>query len=206
MEHVLLPVLPQVFGHGATAGSFALSGDKIVNTMAISMGGFKEGAITYYPVINQLSVSTNGSGLLSEFRGNCDLKAGIDMNFAVRTDNRVFFNPLTKGIGFQPDPHPVSNHEAHIPWYWWFLGPIARGIMEIVVNAIADGVASSLTRDAGEKITIARHPPLSIKWAETSALDVQDAGVNFGFYMRGQLVRKQYAWRSGNLVELQLAS
>ena len=183
MENVLLPALPQVFGNGATAGSFALSGGgAIVNTVAIDMGGFEVGGIVYHPMVDNLSINTSGSGLFSEYRGNCDLKAGITMNFSVCTDNRVFFNPQTKGIGFQPDPNPVTNHEAHIP---------SRGIMEVVVNAIANGIASSLTRDAGEKITIVRNPPLSIKWAETSALDVQDAGVNRSFYMRGALTHKQ---------------
>ena len=187
LEHVMMPVLPSVFGNGTTPSSFALRDNTIVNTQTIRMDGIKEGAITYYPNLTSLAIKTNGSGLASDYRGDVDLKAGISMTFIVRPDNKVVYNPNTKTIGFQPDPNPSSSTSVDIPWYWWFLGPIARGIMEIIVRVIADGISNSLTKDVGDQITITKNPPLSIQWTETSALDVQNAGVEFAFFMQGSL-------------------
>ena len=109
------------------------------------------------------------------------------MSFRVRTKNRVIFNPADKSISFLPDPNPDSSHDADIPWYYWFLCPLARGITELVVKLISDGVASALDQLASQALTIARNPPQSIQWEGTSALNVTTAGVNDSFYMMGQL-------------------
>jgi hypothetical protein len=190
MEYVLLPSMPSVFAHEASAGDFGLDGSAIVNTATLAIDGIKQGAITYYPQIDKLRIETNGSGLFSQYTGYCDLKAGLSMKYQIHTDNAVYFNPLTKGIGFQPDPKPRNSYDVHIPWYWWFLGLIVRGIMEIIVIAISDGIASKLTRNAGEKISLAKNPPSSIQWTETSALNVENASINMNFYMQGSLNQK----------------
>jgi hypothetical protein len=191
LEHVIRPGLPQAFGHGTSEATFSYEAGSgsIVNTKAIPTDGIKEGAITYHPKIRKLSITTDGRGLRSSYQGDCDLKAGITMKFWINTKNPAVYEPARKTIAFLPDRDPDSRHEADIPWYLSFLGLLVKPIVEIVVKLVADGIAKSLTRQAGEKISLTRNPPTSIQWVETRALNVQSAAVDKGFFMQGTLVR-----------------
>lgn len=191
LEHVIRPGLPQAFGHGTSAATFSYDAGSrsIVNTKAIPTDGVKEGAITYHPKIRKLSITTDSSGLRSSYQGDCDLKAGITMKFWINTKNPAVYNAESKAIAFLPDRNPDSRHEADIPWYLSFLGLLVKPIVELVVKLVADEIAKSLTRQAGEKISLTRNPPTSIHWVETRTLNVQAAAVHQGFFMQGTLVR-----------------
>lgn len=189
LKYVIMPSLPQVFKHNTSPSTFSYNAvdRSIFNTAPIPVDSVKEGAITYYPRITSLRMRTNGSGLENNFAGDCDLKAGIDMKYWVDTDNQATFDPVSKGIGFLPDPDPSSRDESDIPWYFFFLGPIVILIVELVVKIIKDGIAGTLSHEIGEKVSLTKNPPTSIQWTDTSKLDVQFAAVNKGFYMEGNL-------------------
>jgi Clostridium P-47 protein len=189
LRNVIQPALPAVFGHGASAESFVF--DKatasIKNTVTLDMNGIKKAAITYYPQILSLNMTTTGSGLASNYAGNCDMRAGISLKFWVDPRNDSIYDSSTKTIDFIPDSNPSSRTDVDIPWYWWFLGPLVRGITELIVQAIASSIASSLTLDIGKFMTIAKNPPTSVQWNGTESIDVRAASLNVGFYMQGML-------------------
>ncbi|WP_213803464.1 TULIP family P47-like protein [Granulicella sp. dw_53] len=186
LRNVILPALPTAYGTQPSV--FTLDEDKglIRNTRTFETKSVKSGAITYYPVISSLSVSTNGEGLETSISGSCDLKGGISMTFGIKARNRSRFDASSKTITFLSDPNPESWHSADIPWYYWFLGPIAVLITELVVKLIADSIASQLDSLAREALSITKNPPQSVHWTGTQILDVKVAGVNGAFFMMGQ--------------------
>lgn len=189
LANVVMPTLPQVFRHGTTSNTFVYNAQQkaILNTATIPTDSVKEGAITYYPQITGLRISSNAVGLVSHYEGNCDLKAGIYMYYWIDTANPAVYDRNNKTIAFLPDNNPSSRHESDIPWYFWFLGLLVKPIVDFIVSLIARGIAGSLSKDVGEKISITKNPPTSIQWSETQALNVQNAVVNEGFYMQGAL-------------------
>jgi hypothetical protein len=187
LKHVIQPYLPAAYHTVPGSFVFDQASQSIRNTGSFQAQSLKVGAITYYPRIDELTLTTNAEGLSTYIRGYCDLYAGISMTFTIRTKNKAVFNLADKTISFLPDPSPDSSHDANIPWYYWFLGFIAALITELVVKLISDGIASALDDLARQALSIAKTPPQSIQWTDTTALDVNSAGVNDSFYMMGQI-------------------
>ncbi|MGY2049229.1 TULIP family P47-like protein [Methylobacterium sp. JK268] len=187
LRNVVLPFLPTAYQ--ASPADFRLdeAARTIRNVRSFETIAVKSGAITYHPVIRALAVATDGEGLVTQVEGFCDLKAGITMTFRLKARNRSRFDAATQTLAFEPDPNPQSQHSADIPWYFWFLGPIAVLITELVVKLIADSVAAQLGTLARDALSITKNPPQSVQWTGTRPLDVKAAGVNGAFYMMGSV-------------------
>ena len=192
LEHVIMPALPDAFGHGASAASFyydAASG-RVVNTTTLDMASVREGLIDYYPKIRTISFGVSGSGLdVDVAQGTCDLKLGISMTFSVRSVNKIGFDAASKGLVFRPDDSPESHHSADIPWWFWIGGPLVRLIVEVVVRVIANGLAGSLTSAMKNVLSPAQNPPTSIQWRDTADLEIATAWVDGNFVMQGDFAR-----------------
>ncbi|MBO0610349.1 TULIP family P47-like protein [Myceligenerans salitolerans] len=191
LEHVIMPSLPAAFGHGATPASFAYDAQtgQIVNLKRLDMNSVREGAIDYHPEIGKLRLGIDGSDLRGRYEGWCDLKAGISMDFWIHPENPIVYDDRTKALAFLADGSPKSGYDADIPWYWWLGGPLVRAIVEIVVPAIASGIADSLTSSVGSMLSPARNPPTSIRWAGTEDLQIATAWVDDDFVMTGDFTR-----------------
>jgi hypothetical protein len=187
LKNVIQPYLPAAYSTVASSFKLDQASQTIRNNVSFNTQSVKVGAITYHPRIDQLTVTTNAEGLSTHIEGYCSLYVGISMKFTVRTKNKATFNSAAKTISFLPDPNPESSHNANVPWYYWFLGPIAVLITELVVKIISNNLASALDKLAREALSIAKTPPQSIQWRDTTALDVSSAGVNDAFYMMGQI-------------------
>lgn len=187
LEHVIMPTLPVVFGHGATAASFAYDAGagQIVNLATLTMSSVRKGLIDYTPEIRTMRLGIDGASLRGKYTGWCDLKAGISMTFWVDPVNPIVYDDATKSLAFLADGSARSGYSADIPWWWWAAGPLVRLIVEIVVQAIAAGLADSLTSAAGSMLSPARNPPTSIRWQATQDLQIADARVDGDFVMRG---------------------
>lgn len=186
LQNVIQPLLPAAFGHGASASSFTYdSGAGLIrNTGDLATDGVTKGAITYYPTITALAMGLAGSALTTSVSGNCDLKLNIEMTFSISTANASAFNAGDKSIAFQRDPNPQQHHDASIPWYDFFLGPIPDLIMAIVIPVIADGIADSLSGEM-ESFSLARTPPQSVSWSGLGGLTVSNAWLDGALVLEG---------------------
>jgi hypothetical protein len=187
LQYVIMPSLPAVFGHGASESSFTFNSAeaKIENTRSLEMDSVRSGAIDYYPRIDRLRMRIDNAALAGEYSGYCDLKAGISMTFWVNPSNKITYDAATKSLSFLADGNAPNGHDADIPWYWWFLGPVVRLIVEIVVRTIAQSLAGSLTTKVGAMVSPAKNPPTSIQWRDTANLNVGAAEVAGDFIMWG---------------------
>lgn len=187
LKNVILPYLAAAYQTTPDSFYFDVQSHAIRNRHSFTTLAVKEGAITYYPQIDQLLIVTTTDGLGTTIEGSCSLYAGISMTYKIRTHNKAQFYPIDKAIAFLPDPKPQSSHHADIPWYYWFLGLLVKPIVDAVVEAIADGIAESLDNFAGQALSLAKNPPHSIQWTDTEPLDVTVAGVDGSFYMMGHV-------------------
>lgn len=187
LKNVIQPALPDVFKTASASFVYNPSRENIQNTKTIAMPAVKSGAIFYYPELSLFHTGTTGSGLTSKYEGYCDLKAGISMRFWIDPTNEAIYNPEYKMLYFLSDPSPVTRNEVHIPWYWWFSGLLIRGIMELIVRAVGNSIAQSLTTDVSKYLTLTKNPPTSVQWTGTEQLNIQAASLNVGFYMQGNL-------------------
>lgn len=98
LQHVMMPGLPTVFGHGTTPDAFIdnHTSQYVQNTRNIALNSVKSGAINYDPQLSTFGLTTTGDGLASKYEGSCDLKAGINMRFWIDPKNRVIYNDETK--------------------------------------------------------------------------------------------------------------
>lgn len=187
LKNMIQPFLPAAYH--TTPDSFYLDqpSEAIRNTHSFATQSIVAGAITYFPYIDGLAITTDAEGLSTQVNGSCSLYAGINMTFSIRTRNKAVYNPDDKKISFLPDTSPESTHHADIPFYFWFLGPIGELITELVVTLISDSIAASLAQLAGQALSIAQNPPQSIQWTDTMPLSVTSAGINESLFMMGQV-------------------
>lgn len=190
LEKLILPILPQAYQ--TTGDSFRFDKDKgaIVNGRTFRTFSVKSGAITYYPEITSFELRIEGNGIRTAIRGKCDMKAGIWMSFYVNSWNEAVFDPGSKLLTFRPDPNPISDSNADIPWYLYFLGLLVIAITEICVKVISKDIASKLSDLLKSALSITQNPPRVVEWTGTEGFDVTNAGLEGALYMMGTIREK----------------
>ncbi|MFA5385888.1 MAG: TULIP family P47-like protein [Eubacteriales bacterium] len=187
LQNVILPQMPRMYP-GTSPGDFKFSADdhQIQNTAKYPAEKVKSGAIWYYPEIKKLKMYIEGGELRTDIQGDCDLKAGISMTFTLNIKNTMSFDPNIQTVRFNSDPSPYGEHDADIPWYFWFFTPIGKAITQIVVAAISDSIANSLKSDLS--INVKGIPTQSVHWTGAGQdMKVTRAGLNTCFYMQGMV-------------------
>ncbi|HET7462933.1 MAG TPA: hypothetical protein VFJ82_16895, partial [Longimicrobium sp.] len=178
--------LPRALSTTADSFRYDPGSGSIVNTGSFGTESVTEGLITYHPEVTSLSVTTNGDGLTMQVSGGCDLKGNISMTYSVTSRPALTFDPGTQTIGFTPDPSPESSHDADIPWYYAFLGPLAEGITHLVVKLISDGIADSLTGDLGQS-ALPQAATQTMQWPGMRPVHIDSAVLDGCLVMRGTL-------------------
>ena len=186
LEQLIRPALPQVFGGSANAGCFGYDPVKHVITAAHQFGiaEVKEGAIWYTPNVTTLSLGVVGGSLAMAVNGNCDLKAGISMDFWVTSQYPMQYQAATAKISFGGDPHANSGHSASIPWWFWAGGLLVEAITQIVVSVITDSLASDLSSRIGS-VGLAALAGQPVTWQGMSQFEVTGARLDGSLMISG---------------------
>lgn len=184
MQQVVQPLLPGVWGHGATAATFRYDArdHALLNQGNLGVDGVQKGAITYYPSVNAMRMVVNGGNLVSTVSGDCDLKMGMSMTFTITTTSLASYNTTTKTIAFAPDPNPQQTHDSDIPWYDYMMGAIPSLIIALVVPAIASGITTNLTAQL-QQISVLGNAPQAVQWTGLGSTKVARGGLAGGFYL-----------------------
>jgi hypothetical protein len=93
--------------------------------------------------------------------------------------------PAAGRIGFQRDPSPQTSHSWSIPWYDWFMGPIADAIMAIVVAILSKDLADSVSAKVGA-VAVFQQIPQFVAWSGLDALAVTGASFDDALCLRGR--------------------
>jgi Clostridium P-47 protein len=188
MQNIVLPILPSAFPN-TSAQTFQCSNGVITNTGEFGTPGVTKGAITYHPEVTSLQVTSTDNYLQVATSGNVDLDMpNASMDFSVTAKNVLTYDQGSNTLTFQPDPNPMTSHSNNIPWYDYVLialtGGIALAIFSIVVPLIASEIADDLN-SGSSGIDLTKAPPKTVQWQGMQSFQVQDAGLDDLFYMRG---------------------
>lgn len=193
LQYIVMPGLPNSYGHGTTASTFKMTGNAITNNGDIGCDAQKWGLIWYYPGISSLNVGIQSGSLVTNASGRFDITglANAYVTFSIGSTNPCKFHPDQKTISFDADPNPTQNYDKVIPWYDWigaaFGGLIILGIVAGVMYAVTGAVASAVSSaiNASGNISVANNVPYNVAWNGLTTFDVKDAGLSDAFYMKG---------------------
>lgn len=147
LEHLILPGLLQLY-QNANAGNYRYDESQIVNIPNMRMKEIKSGLIWYTPIVfagcNPARIL--GNNIAIDYRGNCDLYAGIDMKWDGWLRMKLVLNGNT--INFAKDSSNF-NKDVDIPWYLAWLSPIVSLITNIVAAVISDDLISAIANQGG---------------------------------------------------------
>lgn len=161
LEKLIMPLLPAVFGNGASADSFQydFSNHAITNNGTIDLNSVSEGPFNYYPKISNLSISVQGDCLRTAFQGTCDMHIETvdDMTFSYIANNKVVYDDSQAKFIIQPDPNPQKDHNLNLHWYNYLeAGPVlVLGVVGLIFGAIAAAVTSAIEDSIGSDSTSA---------------------------------------------------
>ncbi|WP_198035240.1 TULIP family P47-like protein [Streptacidiphilus rugosus] len=188
LRHLIAPGLPQVFGGGADPGCFGFdpNAHQITAAHPFSTQSVKEGAIWYTPRVSQLRVGVVGSALAVQVSGDCDLKAGISMNWWSTSQHLVRFDPAGQRLVVDGDPNARSGHSASIPWWFWAGGLIVEGITQAVVAVIVESLSSALNSRMGT-VGLGALPARNVRWLDAAGSTVTGAGLDGSLMLGGTL-------------------
>ncbi|MEZ0092564.1 TULIP family P47-like protein [Streptacidiphilus sp. EB129] len=183
---LVAPGLPQVFGGGANPGCFGYDPARHAITAAHSFGtaSVKEGAIWYTPQVTSLSLGVVGGALALAVSGNCDLKAGISMDWWITSQYPMRYDPARQSITFGGDQNSRSGHTAHIPWWFWAGGALVEAITQIVVTMISDSLAGDLSARLGST-GLGAMAATSVHWQGVQAFDAASARLDGALMVNG---------------------
>lgn len=185
LQRVIGPAMADAFGVAHSALHF-VAADHSVQGGGFGIGGVKSGAITYYPNVAGLRATIDNDHLVTAVHGDCDMKMNITLHFGVQTRSPLTFDATHQTIGFAKDPSPEKHKDVSIPWYDWFLGPVADAILAIVVNVIADDLGDKINNGITSSSALAGIPS-AIVWTSVQAPRITEAILQSALVMRATI-------------------
>lgn len=187
LMNVIAPSLAKSVNTGVDAFYYDSGARVLRNNRRLWTKPVKSGAITYDPWIDRLEIRSGQGDLQGRYSGGVDLKAGISMTYEITANNAASYNVSGGTLSFLPDPKPGTSHQADIPWYWFFGGPIVAAIVAIVVAVISKDIANDISKDNRERLALGKFPPSSILWGGSDAIAVTTVGVADSLYIFGNV-------------------
>lgn len=147
LENLILPGLLDLY-QDATPREFAHEDNSLLNIPALRMQAIKSGAIWYTPVVfkrrNQARII--GDVVSVDYLGDCSLYAGIVMKWS----GEVEMLPQLKNNVITFVKHSsYFRRQVHIPWYLFWISPVASVIAAAVSSSISDDLISAISARGG---------------------------------------------------------
>lgn len=184
LSAMVLPGLASAFGIARTA-LHDVPGPAIQSTGGFGIGDVRSGLITYHPQVEGLTATIDNGVLVTAVHGTCDMKMNIALRFAVQTRAPLSFDAARQAVGFLRDPAPVVHKDVSIPWYDWFLGPVADAILAAVVNIIADDLSRRIDGGIAATSSLSDLPSV-VAWTGLAAPRLTSARLENALVLTGR--------------------
>ncbi len=206
LEHILLPLLPQAYGHGATAANFAYQPcdpntitvgqpvcdetfGQIVNRGNLGCDSVRVGLIDYYPYVTDMTLTVEDNAVNVATAGRATITGmGSDyISFTIHQRNPVTYNPTTGKLSMQADPNPSANYERHISAGGLIAMPlinlIANGIVDVMVSKISQSITGAVS--TSQLNGIGEAAPAAVRWNGLEHFQVTAGKLNTALALRG---------------------
>jgi hypothetical protein len=193
MEHVIQPALPRAFRGNCDAGDFRYDSSTGVLGLGrdFNLDSVEVGLIDYTPEVQSFSYEIEDSAMSCFVATRTDITGLTDayVTNSVTSKNPATFDPETRSLSFEPDPHQSTTQDTHIPCWEKIVGALTLGIMNAVIGAVslaienaAGDATSSKTADALGQVA-----PGLVTWSGQKSLTIDAGGLADNVYMTGVL-------------------
>ncbi|QOS99898.1 TULIP family P47-like protein [Brevibacterium sp. JNUCC-42] len=208
LEHIVMPELPNSFGHGATINHFRFESTSpttgvIKNTRDLGAAPVRSGLIDYYPVFTNLNIKVEGNKLHMKASGKCDVTGlpGGYISFDVEAKYSFSYDRNNKRIQFNLDSTPKVHTEQHIPAWVWVTGLVWIGIIYGMVSALESSLATALRINLNTNIGKLKADV--VRWSGMDQEEITDCVLDVAFCIKGTSEELQKAhvfekWTEGN--------
>ena len=157
-------IMPSIYSlyQNISEDYFEVTEKKFVNSQDLKMNEIKAGLIYYTPIVYQKRNEgvLNGDCIDITYKGSCDLRANIAMNWFGKI--KMSFSHENGTISFKKVSEDFS-HSEDIPWYLKYVHLIVSIIVHIIVAIISDNLINKI-RDYC--ISIDTNQMNTIEWFE----------------------------------------
>lgn len=192
MKNVILPSLPGAFRGNCQPTDLRLNTDNSI-TLAegFNLNSVKVGLIDYTPGVTDLRYEIDDSSMRCYVATSTDITglAKAYVTNSVTSNNAAVFDPATRSLSFQNDPHMSTTQDSHIPCWEKAIGGLTLGIMNVVIDAISlaiENSAGSVT-DAKTARALGAVAPGLVSWNGRGSIRVNGGGLADNVYMQGSL-------------------
>ncbi|QDX91766.1 hypothetical protein EEL30_04915 [Brevibacillus laterosporus] len=190
LEHMIMPELPNSFGHGATINHFRFESTSpttgvIKNTRNLNAAPVRVGAIDYYPIFTNFNMKVEGNKLHMKASGKCDVTGLADtyVLFDVEAKYSLYYDQNNKRIQLSLDSTPKVNTEKVIPWWVWILGAVTIGIIAAIVSALESSLATALRINLNTNI--GKLNADVVRWSGMDQEEITDCVLDVAFCIKG---------------------
>ncbi len=108
LQNVVLPLLPEAFGHGMGPGDFFLDAERgvITNQRSFDLDSVPSGLVYYTPVVDSLTLTLSRSGIHSVMSGHVDAHGDTTMTFTLESEQAFAWDAASGRFLFTADPKP----------------------------------------------------------------------------------------------------
>ncbi|QOS99890.1 TULIP family P47-like protein [Brevibacterium sp. JNUCC-42] len=190
LEHIVMPELPNSFGHGATINHFRFESTSpttgvIKNTRDLGAAPVRSGLIDYYPVFTNLNIKVEGNKLHMKASGKCDVTGlpGGYISFDVEAKYSFSYDRNNKRIQFNLDSTPKVHTEQHIPAWVWVTGLVWIGIIYGMVSALESSLATALRINLNTNIGKLKADV--VRWSGMDQEEITDCVLDVALCIKG---------------------
>ena len=144
------------------------------------------GLVTYYPVIQTMTLHIDGDKIISDINGTCDLYAGISMTFTRSSRDSINLDLSKRTVSILSDPKPVFTHNEDMGILQYLaplvIGEIGTAIAGIIAEVIGSVIAGSVKDETSTHFLFSTQ---SLTWTNIDFSEIRYGGIADNFYLTG---------------------
>ncbi|WP_296943295.1 TULIP family P47-like protein [uncultured Massilia sp.] len=192
MRNVILPSLPAAFRGNCQPVDLRLNQDNTIGLAeGFSLDAVRVGLIDYTPQVTDLRYEIDDASMRCYVATTTDI-TGLSQAYvtnSVTSNNPAVFDPGTRTLTFQNDPHMATTQDSHIPCWEKVIGGLTLGIMNVVIEAVSLAIENSAgnVTDAKTARALGMVAPGLVSWNGQGGITVDAGGLADNVYMQGSL-------------------
>lgn len=192
MQHVVVPSLPLGFQGNCHTNDFTVNADgSITRSEGFNLNDVRVGLINYTPHVTAVNYHIDDTTMRCYVATSTDITGLKDayVTNTVTSNNASAFNPATRTLSFQNDPHKSTTQDSHIPCWEKGLGALTFGIMNVVIDAVSLAIQNSVGDLTSSKTaqSLGNLAPGLVRWSGQQSVTVNAGGLADNVYMQGSL-------------------
>ncbi|HHT7190470.1 TULIP family P47-like protein [Bacillus cereus group sp. Bc222] len=187
LEHIIMPELPNSFGHGATINDFQFENTSptsgfIKNTKNLNRAPIHSTRKDHYPIITTLHVKIEGNKLYIKYSGKCPITGGPSfayVKFAVEEKYIIDYDSFNKKILFTLEDGSSKVNVERVG-----LNNVVP-LYKFILTELADNLSKAIQMNI--KANISTFKTDVVKWSGMDLEEITDCVLNVALCIKGKV-------------------